>query len=93
MAWARRAGIPERKVEEINQYNRSDAFSEREKAVLTLADWMAHGSAGEMDAQSLERLQKFFTSAQIVELGTYFAVVTGFQKFNTVFRIRYQCED
>ena len=61
--------------------------------MLTLADWMAHGSVGRMDRQSLERLQQWFTAEQIVELGTYFAVVTGFQKFNTVFRIRYRCED
>lgn len=86
-------GIPERKVEEIDRFDQSDAFSDREKAVLTLAEWMAHGSVGQLDPKSLERLQKSFTAEQIVELGTYFAIVTGFQKFNTVFRIHYRCED
>jgi alkylhydroperoxidase family enzyme len=77
----------------MDQYGSSDAFSVREKAVLTLVDWMAHGTEGQIDAESLKRLQSEFSTEQIVELGTYFAIVTGFQKFNTVFRIRYRCED
>ena len=77
----------------MDSYASSDAFSEREKAVLTLVDWMAHRTAGEIDAESLKRLQNIFSAEEIVELGTYFAIVTGFQKFNTVFRIRYRCVD
>jgi alkylhydroperoxidase family enzyme len=77
----------------MDSYANSDAFSEREKAVLTLVDWMAHRTAGEIDAESLKRLQNIFSAEEIVELGTYFAIVTGFQKFNTVFRIRYRCVD
>jgi len=36
-------------------------------------------------------LQKHFTNPEIVELGCYFAVVSGFQKFNSVFQIEFAC--
>ncbi len=57
-----------------------------------LADWMAHASQGQMDEATLAALKKHFTEAEIIELGTYFALVSGFQKFNTVFNILYRCE-
>ena len=36
-------------------------------------------------------MQKQFTIPEIVEIGCYFAMVTGFQKFNSVFQIEYGC--
>lgn len=76
----------------IDDYENCSAFSERDKAVLALADWMTFGSQGQMDAATLQRLRRHFSEAEIVELGIYFATVTGFQKFNTVFHVLYACE-
>jgi len=60
---------------------------------LKLADWMAHGSKGEIDGVTMQELRRHFSEKEIIELGSYFAIVTGFQKFNSVFRILYRCED
>jgi len=54
---------------------------------------MAHGSKGEIDEATMQELRRHFNEKEIVELGSYFAIVTGFQKFNSVFRILYRCED
>jgi alkylhydroperoxidase family enzyme len=54
---------------------------------------MAHGSKTPIDEATMTELRRHFKEEQIVELGVYFAIVTGFQKFNNVFRILYQCED
>lgn len=93
VVWARRNNIPEKKITEIDDYSNSDAFTGREKAVFMLADTMALKSEGEMPKETLAALREHFTDDQIVELGTYFGLVTGFQRFNTVFRILYRRED
>jgi alkylhydroperoxidase family enzyme len=54
---------------------------------------MAHGSKGAIDEATMEELRRHFSEKEIIELGSYFAIVTGFQKFNSVFRILYRCED
>jgi alkylhydroperoxidase family enzyme len=79
-------------VDTIDDYKTSPAFSDREKAVLLMADWMAFRSKGQMDEPTLATMRKHFSEEEMVELGIYFAVVTGFQKFNTVFNILYACE-
>lgn len=53
---------------------------------------MAHASKGQIDGESLSMIRKHFSDDEIVELGTYFATVSGFQKFNSVFNILYACE-
>jgi hypothetical protein len=57
-----------------------------------LADKMCLGSTGMLDEASLARLNQHFDNSQILELGAYFSLVTGFQKFNTVFNVLYACE-
>ncbi len=91
VAWARRNGIPEAKLTEIDHYWDSQAFSEREKAILKLADWHAHRSQGRMDEATLQFVRQQFSVPEIVEVVCYFAMVTGFQKFNSVFQIEYGC--
>ncbi len=78
---------------EIDDYPNSKLFTDREKAVLRLADWMAHSSKGAIDGSTLAELRRHFSEAEILELGTYFGLVTGFQKFNSVFHILYRCVD
>jgi hypothetical protein len=53
---------------------------------------MAHSSKGRIDGESLSMIRRHFSEEEIVELGIYFATVSGFQKFNTVFNILYACE-
>ena len=57
-----------------------------------LADKMCVGSQGMLDEKSLARLKQHFDDSQILELGSYFSIVTGFQKFNSVFNVLYACE-
>jgi alkylhydroperoxidase family enzyme len=57
-----------------------------------LADKMCLDSKGMLDEKSLARLHEHFNDSQILELGSYFSIVTGFQKFNTVFNVLYACE-
>jgi hypothetical protein len=53
---------------------------------------MAHRAETVLEGAVLEELKRELTDEELVELGMYFALVTGFQKFNTVFRIFYGCE-
>jgi hypothetical protein len=57
-----------------------------------LADKMSLGSTGMLDEKAVVRLKEHFDDAQILELGSYFSIVTGFQKFNSVFNVLYACE-
>ena len=57
-----------------------------------LADKMCVDSKGRLDEKSLARLRQHFDDSQILELGSYFSIVTGFQKFNSVFNVLYACE-
>ncbi len=90
LAWARRNQIPEEKVRGLDDPDRGP-FTPREKAVLKLAEIMAHRSEAVLEAAVLEELKRELTDEELVELGMYFALVTGFQKFNTAFGILYAC--
>lgn len=52
---------------------------------------MAHRSQIVLEGAVLQELKRELTDEELVELGMYFALVTGFQKFNTAFRILYAC--
>lgn len=56
-----------------------------------MADWHVFNSSGRLDEETLAFLHKHFNDAEIVELGCYFAIVSGFQKFNSVFQVEYAC--
>lgn len=53
---------------------------------------MAHRAEAVLEGTVLEEVKRELTDEELVEVGMYFALVTGFQKFNTVFRIFYACE-
>jgi len=57
-----------------------------------MAELMAHRSEAALEGAVLEELRRELTDEELVEVGMYFALVTGFQKFNTVFRIAYACQ-
>jgi alkylhydroperoxidase family enzyme len=79
-------------VQEIGNFRNSDAFTAREKAILTLAECMAHSRSDAIDDETMTELRKHFSEADLIELGTYFALVTGFQRFNNAFDILFRCE-
>jgi len=91
LAWARRNGIPEERVRGIEDPERGP-FTPRERAILRLAELMAHRSDAVLEGAVLEELRRELSDEELVELGMYFALVTGFQKFNSVFRIFPACE-
>lgn len=57
-----------------------------------MAELMAHRSHTPLEGDLLKQMQQHFSESELVELGVYFALVTGFQKFNEVFQIFYACE-
>jgi hypothetical protein len=56
-----------------------------------LADCHAQQAKGRIDEATLAFVQKQFSVPEIIELAVYFAMVTGFQRFNSVFQIEYGC--
>lgn len=78
---------------EIDNFRESDAFTPREKAILTLAECMAQERKGMIDDETMAEFRKHFSEADLIELGTYFALVTGFQRFNNAFHILFRCEE
>lgn len=91
VVWARRNNIPEAKLNDLDHYWESSAFTDREKAIFKLADWFAFQSQGRIDDDALAFVRKQFTAPEIVELGCYFAMVMGYQKFNSVFQVECSC--
>lgn len=45
-----------------------------------------------LDEKTQKEMSLHFSEEEIVELGLYFALVAGLQKFNKVFQIFYACE-
>jgi len=60
------AGVPQAKIDALGEWQRSDQFDERERAVLRLADEVTDGP-GASDA-CVEALGQHFDDAEIVEL-------------------------
>jgi hypothetical protein len=58
---------------------------------LKLADWFAFKSQGRVDEETLAIIRKHYTTPEIIELGCYFALVMGYQKFNSVFQVECSC--
>ena len=53
---------------------------------------MTHESDLVLESNICSEMREHFTESELVELGLYFALVTGLQKFNKVFQISYGCE-
>ena len=65
----------------LDFYQRSPAFSEKEKAVLLYAERMTRGAAALREG-SLEALRKHYGEEQIVELTLVIAVANFTNRFN-----------
>ena len=53
---------------------------------------MTHKSDAVLDGETRVEMSRHFSESEIVELGLYFGLVAGLQKFNKVFQIFYACE-
>lgn len=90
--FAEKNHISRRKISEIADYRTSDAFSEREKAALTLADrFIQLVPPKPLETGSLANLRKHFSDADIVELCCFFSLTMGFQRMNALVDLEYSC--
>lgn len=78
---ARHAGSMD-KVEQLEQWRESDAFDERERAVLEYSEAMTYPDRPVPDA-TFERLREFFDEDEIVELTGLIAFQNLSSKFNS----------
>jgi AhpD family alkylhydroperoxidase len=90
--FAKKTGIPERKIAEIDNYANSDAFTEREKAALSLADrYIVTNPPKPLEPEMLANLRKHFSDPDILELCSFLAVTIGFQRTNAIIDLEYSC--
>lgn len=90
--FARKNNIAERKIAEIDRYSTSDAFSDREKAALSLADrYIQLVPPKPLEPEMLTNLRKHFSDSDILELCSFFALTMGFQRTNALVDLEYSC--
>ncbi len=79
------AGITQEQID--NYLNPTpELFSEKDLAVLELADQMLlHNHGGRLDKALYARLKKYYSDAQIMEMGHMCAVMTGYLKLMFTF--------
>jgi alkylhydroperoxidase family enzyme len=70
---ARQQGLTEDLIEEIANYRTSKILSDRDKAAIRLAEVLA-GDHREATQEQFDDLRKYFTEAEIIDLG--FRIVT-----------------
>ena len=78
-------------MDQLDDYQNGD-YTEREKAVIRMAELMTHKSAAVLDEKTRVEMSRHFSDSELVELGLFFGLVAGLQKFNRVFQIFYACE-
>jgi 4-carboxymuconolactone decarboxylase len=83
----RELGITEEQLRELSQYQRSYAFTELEKVVLDLAVAMTRTPADISD-ELFEKVQRHFSSPQLVELVMAIAYANFRARFNRSFDIQ-----
>ena len=90
--FAEKNQISKRKIDEIQDYTTSDAFTPREKAALTLAGrFIQLVPPKPLEPEMLATLREYFSDADIVELCCFFSVTMGFQRMNALLDLEYSC--
>lgn len=75
------AGISEEQIKHIDQYQEGP-FDEQEKLVLELADQISlRRPNGNLSEDLYQRISKYFSDKQILELGMVAGILTGIAKF------------
>ena len=85
---AREQGATEAQVDEILDFESSDRFDERERTALQWAMAITWDPTL-ADDDLWERLHRYFTEPQLVELGHFIALTLGQQRFLKTVRIRH----
>jgi AhpD family alkylhydroperoxidase len=77
---ARRQGLDEAALDDLLDFEGSDAFTDREKAALAYTDAVAWDQT-RADAELWARLHHHFTPRELVELGYFVALTSGQQRW------------
>lgn len=81
---ALQAGITQAQVDAMDDFE-SGPFTEAEKAVIAYADEVAlTNAAGRMSHELYARLRQHFSDADLLELGTVMAIISGMAKLSFV---------
>jgi alkylhydroperoxidase family enzyme len=80
------AGLDEAKIDELMDFERSDRYTERERAALRYAQAIAW-DADLADDQVWQDLHRHFTEAQLVELGFFIGLTLGQQRWIKTLRV------
>jgi alkylhydroperoxidase family enzyme len=80
-------GVTEKQIRDLSRYRESPAFSDEERMVMDLAVEMARTPV-EVPPDLLERLNRRFSEAQLVELAAAIAWENYRARFNRVFGVR-----
>ncbi len=80
-------GVTEEQIRDLSRYRESPAFSEDERMVMELAVEMARTPV-EVPPELLEKLNRRFSEAQLVELASAIAWENYRARFNRVFGVR-----
>ncbi len=82
---AAEAGLTESQIQAVLAGGPYEEFSAADRAVLHFAEQVALTNPdGRLEANHIESLQAHFTSAEICELGTVMAVISGMAKLSFV---------
>ncbi|MFQ5659831.1 MAG: carboxymuconolactone decarboxylase family protein [Gammaproteobacteria bacterium] len=78
---AKNAGLSEEKIQQVWDYEHSDAFNDREKLALRFADYLKHDITKADNDGFYAELKAHFTESEIVELGLWCAENVGAGSF------------
>jgi alkylhydroperoxidase family enzyme len=81
-ALAAKAGLREDDYRQLLEFERSEAYDERQKAALSLAEAIAWHR--DTDEAFWQRLHQYFSDADLVELGYFIGFTLGQQSFNRI---------
>jgi uncharacterized peroxidase-related enzyme len=85
-AAAKKAGLTEEQIREMDYFHRSHAFDEKEKSILLYAERMTRGAAP-MRERTLQEMRKHLSEDQIVELTLVVATANFSNRFNDALQI------
>lgn len=78
--------MTEEQIKSLTFYQRSNAFDEKEKAVIRYADSVTRGASA-MSEKSLEEIQRFFSDDEVVELALVICLANFTNRFNDALQV------
>ncbi len=80
-ASGKKNGVTEEQINSLTFFGRSNAFDEKEKAVLLYAERVTRGASA-IRAGALQEIKQFFTDDQLVELTLTISIANFTNRFN-----------